>query len=322
MASGASSARTVAEIGAARARRDGGHQRPRPVGAGRGDRQGHAAGHRARQAQIDVVERPLLPAAAIVDHDRSALEADLDEAEPVEPQRIEAIEPAEQGREAALRGLPRRRVGRGRQRQRRTDDAARQRGRTRNHGRRRSIGPGHHGHLAVRLDAHGHASADQAQPLRPDAAGQQGDAGNAKLGLGSDGNDRAVAIAHHDVAQPQCRVAFLGALDLGAADLNMMAPAEPILDGGNQPRRDHVDGERAACQPPPQARGADDDERGGHGRAERQLADRRAPSCQKMMDRGVLTRRARARGRNREGRNGAPMQMQRRPRAPHGSGPD
>ena len=90
-------------------------------------------------------------------------------------------------------------------------------------GRRRTcqrplVGAGKHGNAAVGLDAHGHFGADQIKALRPYLAGQQAGAGNSDFGLGRAGNDRAVGIADHDVAQAQRGSPLLVTLDLGATD--------------------------------------------------------------------------------------------------------
>ena len=87
----------------------------------------------------------------------------------------------------------------------------------------------------------------------------------------------------------------------------------------------HVDGQRPDGEAPPQAGNDDDDERGRDAEGHRTLADGRTARGEEVMDRGVGVARARAeagRRRQREGSDRAPMQMQRRPRAPHDAGPE
>src|SRR5262249_57288238 len=85
--------------------------------------------------------------------------------------------------------------------------------------------------LAVRLDAHRHLGADQAQPLGADATDEQARTGNTDFRLGRARDDGAVCVAHYDVANAQRRASLVGvALDLGAADLNLVAGPEVFLD--------------------------------------------------------------------------------------------
>ena len=78
--------------------------------------------------------------------------------------------------------------------------------------------------------------------------------GNSDLGLRRARHDRAVGVAHHDVADAQRRATARVALELRAADLDLMAVAEILLDRRGQPRRGEIELDRAARQPPPQGR--------------------------------------------------------------------
>ena len=80
-------------------------------------------------------------------------------------------------------------------------------------------------------------------------------------------HDGAVGVAHDDVAQAQGGAAVLVALDLGAADRDGVLAAEILLDRRLQPRRRHIEFDRAARQTPPQAGDGDRDEREGERRA-------------------------------------------------------
>ena len=64
------------------------------------------------------------------------------------------------------------------------------------------------------------------------------------LGLRRAGDDRAVRVAHHDVAQAQRRASDLVALQHRAADLDAMTAAEPFLDRRGEPRRHDIDRDR------------------------------------------------------------------------------
>ena len=99
---------------------------------------------------------------------------------------------------------------------------------------------------------------------------KQAQAGDADLGFGRARDDRAVGVAHHDVADahggPRCR-----ALDLGAADLDVTVAAEIFLDGGRKPRRHDVELNGPGGEPPQQRANGKHDET-----AERSQADGRA----------------------------------------------
>ena len=71
-------------------------QQPGPLGRFRADRQRDAAGRRAGQAQIDVLEGPLLAVALVVDGEIAVLEADLAEVVAVEAGGAEPVDPGEQ----------------------------------------------------------------------------------------------------------------------------------------------------------------------------------------------------------------------------------
>src|SRR5262249_58953390 len=78
-------------------------------------------------------------------------------------------------------------------------------------------------------------------------------AGAANFGLGGRCRHRAVGIAHDDVVQSKGRAPVLGTLELRPADLDAMTAAEAGLARGGEPRRDNVDRERTAAEPPPQS---------------------------------------------------------------------
>ena len=150
------------------------------------------------------------------------------------------------------RGDRRRRVERG---QRGAGDD--RRGRSRSGDEGTLLVAGEHRDLAVGLDAHRHLGADQAQSLGADAAGHQTGPGNSDLRLRCARHDRAVGIAHDDVADAQRRAPAGVALELGAADLDLMAAAEIFLDRRGEPRRREIELDRAARQAPPQGRHRD-----------------------------------------------------------------
>jgi hypothetical protein len=114
------------------------------------------------------------------------------------------------------------------------------------------VGAGKDGDAAIRLDTHGHFRADQIEAFGAHMAAQQAHAGNVDFRFWRARHHRTVGVAHHDVANTHGSVAILGALDLGAADLDVMAAAEILLDGGRKPRRHHVELDRSIAEPPPQ----------------------------------------------------------------------
>ena len=77
--------------------------------------------------------------------------------------------------------------------------------------------------LAVGLDPHRHFGADQAQAFGANATGQQARAGDADFRLRRARHHGAFGVAHHDVANAQRRASVGVALELGAADLDVVA---------------------------------------------------------------------------------------------------
>ena len=128
--------------------------------------------------------------------------------------------------------------------------------RNRSGGNRTFVGAGEDGDAAILLDAHGHFRADEIEAFGAHMAAQQAHAGDADLGLRRTRHHRAVGVAHDDVADAHGRAAVLGALDLSAADFDVMAAAEILLDGGSEPGRDDVELNGSAGKPPPQSEAA------------------------------------------------------------------
>ena len=245
---------------AAGARRQRRPHQPRPVERFRAHGERNAARLRTRDAQIDVVERPLLAVALVIDGEIAVLEADLAQLAAVEAGGAEAVDPGQERckiRHDVARNCGRCRcAARGAALGDRTGERKlrRQRGLPSRRGDERAlvVGTGENREPAVGLDAHLHLGADQAQPFGAEASGEQAGARHADLGLGRACHDRAVGIAHHDVADAQRRAAVGIALELGAADRNLMMAAEIFLDGGGEPRRGNVEFDRTITQPPPQ----------------------------------------------------------------------
>ena len=131
----------------------------------------------------------------------------------------------------------------------------------------------------ILLDAHGHFRTDEIEAFGAHMAAQQAHAGDADLGLRRARHHRTVGVAHDDVANAHRGAAVLGALDLRAADLDVMIAAEILLDRGSEPGRHDVELNRSAGKPPPQRK-----EARGHEHTKDANADRRAP------DRTLVTR--------------------------------
>jgi hypothetical protein len=261
----------VDDAAAVLALRQRGAQQPGPLGIVRADRERHAASLRPGQAQVDILERPLLAAALVVDDQVAVLEPELAQVAAVEAGGAEAVDPGQERREVRRGDASgRRRRLRGRRRgQRASCRRRRQRhaGADRNVDRRRRherplVGAREHRDPAVGLDAYLHLGAHQAEPLRANASGDQARTGDADLGLRGARHDGAVRIAHHDVADTQRRAAVGVALDLRAADLDAMVAAEILFDRGGEPGRGNVELDRAAAEPPPQGHHADDHDAG------------------------------------------------------------
>ncbi len=135
-------------------------------------------------------------------------------------------------------------------------DAKRRRARQRDRrGRNRMLvgAGGEDGDVAVLLDAHRKFGADQIEAFGAHMTAEQAQAGDADFRFRRARDHGAVGIAHDDVADAHRGAAVLGALDLGAADFDAFAAAEILLDGGNEPRGEGVELDRAAGEPPPQS---------------------------------------------------------------------
>ena len=240
---------------AALAARHGRAQQPGPLAGFRAHGQRDAAAARPRQAEIDVVEFPVLAVALIVDSVRlpflrpSSLRSRP--SRPVAPRlSIHASSAAKSGimprllAGAAARGRAPAELG---------ASPARNAGSRRRRGHERlPVGAGEHRDLAVRLDPHLHLGADQAQPLGAHAAGHQAGAGEADFRLGRARDDLAVGVAHDDVADAQRGAAAGVALELRAADGDAVVAAEILFDRGGEPRRREIEIDRSAAEPPPQ----------------------------------------------------------------------
>ena len=114
------------------------------------------------------------------------------------------------------------------------------------------VGAGKDRDAAILLDPHRHFRADQIEAFGAHVAAQQAHSGDAHFGFRRTRHHRAVSIADDDVANAHGGAAILGALDLGAADFDVTAVAEILLDGGHQPRRHHVELNGSAGEPPQQ----------------------------------------------------------------------
>ena len=97
--------------------------------------------------------------------------------------------------------------------------------------------------------------------------------GDAHLGFRRARHYRAFGVAHHDVADAHRGAAALGMFDLGAADLDVVAVAEILLDGRDKPRGHNVELDGPAREPPPQAGGPECHERGERGNDDAAAAD-------------------------------------------------
>src|SRR5262249_58741427 len=117
------------------------------------------------------------------------------------------------------------------------------------------LGAGEYVHLPVRIDAHRHGGADQAQAGGLHLADQQARAGKPNLRFGGAGDDGAVTVAHDDVAQPQGGAAVVVALELRSTDFDAVAPPETLLDRRGEPWGDEIEREWTAREPPPQEPG-------------------------------------------------------------------
>ena len=152
---------------AALAARHGRAQQPGPLAGLRAHGQRDAAAARPRQAEIDVVEFPLLAVALIEQREIAVLQPELAQVAAVEAGGAEAVDPRQQRGEIRDHAA----VGRLRRRRRSRINGlgatpARSAGSRRRRGHERlPVGAGEHRDLAVRLDAHLHLGADQAQPL-------------------------------------------------------------------------------------------------------------------------------------------------------------
>ena len=122
--------------------------------------------------------------------------------------------------------------------------------------------------LAVRFDPHRHFGADQAQSFGADAPSKQAPAGDPDFRLRRARHDGAFRVAHDDVANAQRDAAGGVALELGAADLDLVAVAEILLDRRSQPRGCDVELDWSAGQAPP---------KGGH----REQDDEAEPAADK-----------------------------------------
>ena len=231
-------------------RLDARQQGPRTLGIVRTEREQHLARARPRQAEIDLLEFRLLAVAQVLDHQVAALEADLDQVTPVEPERAETVEPGEQGGEVVGRAARSRRrpgaVG-GHERRGRTGGCDHRAGRD-----RPRVGGGEHRDAVVRLDAHRQFGADQIEALRPRVSAEQARACESDFGARRVRHHIAVGVTQNDVADAQRGAAVLVALEHGAADLDPIFAAEILLDGGGQPGRGEVERDRTAGQPDPQ----------------------------------------------------------------------
>src|SRR5215471_15158034 len=256
---------------------------PRPFDGLRAERNRDAATFGSRHAQVDIGERPLLAVALIVDGEVAVLQADLGEVAAVETAGVETLDPSEQrgqignavahgrARVRGWRGRGGRSVWRGAFGLRRRRRGADGRQRCRSGDQRALVAAGKDRDLAVGLDAHRHLGADQAQPLGADAAGEQARAGNADFRLGRARHDGAVRVAHHDVANAQRRASLVGvALELGAADFNLVAGSEIFFDRRGQPGCGDIEFDRAAGQAPPKREQREEDE----------TAERAADNCE------------------------------------------
>jgi peroxiredoxin Q/BCP len=138
------------------------------------------------------------------------------------------------------------------------------------------VGAGKDRDAAVLLDPHGHFRANKIEALGTHMAAQQTKPGDAHLGFRRARYDRAVGVAHDDVADAHGRAAILGAFDLRAADFHAAAVAEILFDGGSKPRRHDIELDGPAGQPPPQAEAGDrhngGDRTGSNGRTAENVA--------------------------------------------------
>ena len=282
------------------ARRHGGAHRPGPLDVLRSQRHGDAAALGPHHAEIDIGERPLLAVALIVDGEIAAFEADLGEIAPIQSAGIEALDPGQQhgevgnavaGHRGRAHGRRGRRAGSG-WRSRAERGGAFEFGSGRRRTGVRGCGVGRRGDeralvaagkdrdLAVGLDPHRHFRADKAQPFGANAAGQQAGARDPDFRLRRARHHGAFGIAHDDVADAQRRASAGVPLELSAADLDVMARAEILLDRRGEPRRREIEFDRAAGEPPPQRDHGDQDEAAERTADEDELAHARSPQAQ------------------------------------------
>src|SRR5947199_152153 len=285
------------------ARRHRRAQVPRPLEAVRAERDRDASPLRSRHAQIDIGKRPLLAIALVVDGEIAALQPDLGELASIEPARAETLDPGDQrgdirnaAADACGRGWSEGSGRGGRRRPRRCGcalgvcgGADRLRRRWRRGGRSGDKGAlvaaGENRELAVRFDAHRHFGADQAQALGADATEEKTHARDADFGLRGAGDDAAVGIAHHYVANAQRHASLLRVtLELGAANLDLVPGTQIFLDRRGQPWGGDIALDRAAGEPPRQRKQREHHRGTQRAADKREFAQPRRPRVQQHSD--------------------------------------
>jgi hypothetical protein len=123
-------------------------------------------------------------------------------------------------------------------------------------------------------------SADQAQALGLHLTSEQAERRKPDLGLWRARDHGAERVTHHDVAQAQRRAADFVVFQHGAADLDAVLAAEPLLDRRCEPWREEIDRDRAGGELPPHHAAAHDGGECDGARADQHLAgERRAVCC-------------------------------------------
>ena len=102
--------------------------------------------------------------------------------------------------------------------------------------------------------------------------------GDRDFGLGRAGDHRAVGVADQHVADAKRHAAGIVALDLRAADLDLVTAAERLLDRGGKERRGDVDRDRAGREPRPQTARADGHDRNARCRRPEAYGAQTAPA--------------------------------------------
>ena len=216
----------------------------------RTEREQQLAGPRPSQAEIDALELGGLAVALVLDQEAAALQADFGQVAAVEAQPTEAVEPSQESPDMVHGGRRRRTLPRTAVfacRHTGLDGGKRRRRRE-----RPGVGGGEHGDAAVGANPHRQIGTDQIEAFGTRMAGEQARTGEADLGARGARHDAALAVSQDDVADAQGGAAIFVPFEHGAAELDLVATAEVLLDGRGEPWRGEIERNRAAGEAQPQ----------------------------------------------------------------------